>query len=65
MKTKRDCPFCGENSVNILSPKTVPQSTHGKGYQVECFECGARGPLGYVDKKNAILGWEYQHTPQK
>jgi len=59
MKAKNKCPFCGELDIHILGPQTIPEkSTHAKGFQVECFNCGARGPLGMATKKDAILEWD-------
>jgi hypothetical protein len=59
MKTKNVCPFCGFNSTRVLSPTTKPEtSTYAKGYQVECFNCGARGPLGMATPKDAIGVWD-------
>ena len=59
MKTKTDCPFCGCSSTQILGPNTKPQkSAHGKGYQVECLNCAARGPSGMVTGREAVLVWD-------
>ena len=56
MKTKNACPFCGFNSTTVLGP---PESTQGKGYQVECINCGARGPCGMKDPYSAIGVWDH------
>src|SRR5512147_1424151 len=58
MKTEKVCPFCGEHSTQILSPKSKPNtSTHAKGYQVECMNCGARGPCGMATPDGAARAW--------
>ena len=49
------CPFCGHASKQILGPKTRPQtSAHGRGYQVECINCAARGPAGFASERDAM-----------
>jgi hypothetical protein len=54
----KDCPFCGCGSIHVLGPKTRPlTSSHGRGYQVECINCGARGPCGMRTRKDAMLVW--------
>lgn len=64
MKTKNACPFCGHNTTQVLSPTTTPNtSSHGKGYQVECINCGARGPCGMAAPKDAISVWEKGDPP--
>ena len=53
------CPFCGLLSTHVLGPTTSPNtSTHAKGYQVECINCGARGPCGMANSKSAVLVWD-------
>lgn len=47
------CPFCQEKNTNIV--KSAPPSM--EGLQVECNDCGARGPI-YETKDEAITGWE-------
>lgn len=53
------CPFCGDMAT---ARKCVP--AHGslfhekRGVQVECMNCGARGPI-YGDKESAFLGWKH------
>ena len=56
MKTKNACPFCGYNSTQVLSPHN--NNSNLKGYQVECLNCGARGPCGMVSQKAAIGVWD-------
>jgi hypothetical protein len=59
MQRKNNCPFCGFLSTHVLGPRTSPEkSTHAKGYQVECINCGARGPLGMATEKDASLVWD-------
>ena len=59
MKPKTDCPFCGCRCTQMLGPNTTPRtSAHGKGYQVECLNCAARGPAGMVTSKDAVLVWD-------
>lgn len=59
MKTNNACPFCSQNSVQVLGPKTSPNtSTHALGYQVECVNCGARGPCGMINEDEAIAVWD-------
>lgn len=58
MEAEKECPFCGCNSIQVLTPKSKPQtSAHGRGYQVECINCGSRGPCGMIDEKAAIYVW--------
>lgn len=64
MRMQNPCPFCECLSLQILTPTSSPnRSTGGLGFQVECINCGARGPLGYKDKSSAKLSWEYGDTP--
>jgi hypothetical protein len=59
MKRKNNCPFCGFLSTHVLGPRTSPEkSTYAKGYQIECMNCGARGPLGMATEKDASLVWD-------
>lgn len=64
MKCKRDCPFCDENEIRVLSAKLTPE-VQGlfPGHQVECTNCAARGPSGYIDAANAIEAWEEGDKP--
>ena len=64
MKVKNPCPFCDQLSVQVLTPTSQPNtSTHAKGFQAECINCGARGPCGYADKSSALFAWEYGDAP--
>ena len=59
MKTKNACPFCGHDTTTILSPTTTPEpSDNRSGYQVQCVNCGARGPFGMASPELAIGAWE-------
>jgi transcription elongation factor Elf1 len=59
MNTKNACPFCGCHSTQVLSPHTMPNtSTHAKGYQIECVNCGARGPCGMATPADAANSWD-------
>ena len=53
MKSQSGCPFCQQQIINILESK--PPNLIGK--QVQCENCGSRGPV-YEDDKQAIEGWE-------
>jgi Lar family restriction alleviation protein len=53
MQSKKGCPFCQEKVIKVV--KSVPPAM--KGFQVECDNCGARGPI-YENKEAAIEGWE-------
>ncbi len=53
MKSENGCPFCLQKTIQII-PSTPPSS---KGFQFECDNCGARGPI-YDDEKEALTGWE-------
>jgi hypothetical protein len=59
MKSNKSCPWCKCNDVRVLSEKTTPEIKGLlPGYQVECTNCAARGPSGYVDAANALAAWE-------
>ncbi len=53
MKSENSCPFCQLKIINIVESK--PPNMAGK--QVQCENCGARGPI-YEDDEKAIEGWE-------
>lgn len=53
MKSEKGCPFCREDVFQIV--KSAPPA--GEGLQVECDNCGARGPV-YESEEEAITGWE-------
>lgn len=53
MKSKNGCPFCREFIIQIV--KSTPPAS--EGLQVECDNCGARGPI-YNTEKEALTGWE-------
>ena len=48
---KRPCPFCGEVAQRV-------KKTAGNRFQVECENCGARGPI-YGDALSAKKGWKF------
>lgn len=52
-KSEKGCPFCQQKDGIIV--KSTPAAV--KGLQVECTDCGARGPI-YATKEGAISGWE-------
>ena len=52
--SENGCPFCQEKNCNIVRSVT-PHAM--EGFQVECNDCGARGPI-YATKEEAISGWE-------
>ena len=52
MELEKPCPFCQESSGAIV--KSAPHAVGG--VQVECENCGARGPI-YDTDKDAIKGW--------
>ena len=59
MKANNGCPFCGCNSIEILSSTSEPNlCSSKKGFQVGCTNCGARGPSGMKDDVNAIIVWD-------
>jgi Lar family restriction alleviation protein len=53
MKSNNGCPFCQEDVINIVQ-SVLPAM---KGLQIECENCGARGPV-YETEEEAIAGWE-------
>jgi hypothetical protein len=59
MKSKTPCPWCKESIIRVLSKGLTPE-VEGlmPGHQVECTNCGARGPSGYIDTSNAVGAWE-------
>jgi len=54
MKSENGCPFCRENVIHIVKSE-LPTAI--EGLQVQCDNCGARGPI-YENEKEAITGWE-------
>ncbi len=50
------CPFCGMTDKKLL-PAHGSQFHEKKGVQVECINCGARGPI-YGDSKSAFTAWK-------
>lgn len=54
MKSETGCPFCHMDIIEIV--KSAPPAI--EGLQVECDNCGARGPI-YESKEEAITGWEF------
>lgn len=66
METGRCCPFCEFDSVCVIGEKKDPiKSPNAKGFQAECINCGARGPMGYIDEKNAIEAWVKGDYPKR
>lgn len=64
MKSYKECPFCGFNSVCFSEKEIKNTKPKQIGYQIECINCAAKGPI-YGDKKSAMLGWnlgEYGHS---
>jgi hypothetical protein len=55
MKSKNGRPFCLLNVIKIVK-STTPAAM--EGLQVECDNCGARGPIDQ-SKEGAIAGWEH------
>ena len=47
-----ECPYCLEHVVELV--KSTPPA--GGGVQMECDNCGARGPI-YDNKEEALEGW--------
>ena len=54
------CPFCG-----YLAPHVLGWAETGKGYQIECHNCGARGPVGWIDEEAAAKAWDYGDPPHR
>src|SRR5271154_1717607 len=53
------CRYCGEADVRVINQKTgkpVTGSELAHAYQVECYNCGSRGPAHYRPCL-ARLGW--------
>ncbi|NPE30661.1 restriction alleviation protein, Lar family [Methanococcoides sp. SA1] len=48
----KPCPFCAITSVQVIKSNKPAIS----GFQCECTDCGARGPI-YENKSEAIRGW--------
>jgi len=48
-----NCPWCGFNDIDIEKDK------HGKGWAVQCCNCGAASPIGYAEKEDALLAWNF------
>lgn len=48
-----NCPWCGFNDINIEKDK------HGKGWSVQCCNCGAVSPIGYAKEDNALMAWNF------
>lgn len=53
MRSEKGCPFCQEHVIIII--KSNPPAMDG--FQAECDNCGARGPI-YENEKEALNGWE-------
>lgn len=54
LSPKNPCPFCGYLSTKVIHNKDY----HPVGFQVECVNCGARGPAGMVDHNAAVMVWD-------
>lgn len=52
-KSKNGCPFCQQKDGIIV--KSTPPAM--KGLQLECTDCGARGPIS-LDEEEAKESWE-------
>ena len=52
MQSKNGCPFCQDKVIEVV--KSIPPAA--PGFQVECDNCGARGPIS--SKEGAIVEWE-------
>lgn len=52
-KSEKGCPFCQQKDGNIV--ESVPPAM--KGLQVECNNCGARGPIS-LSIDEAKSHWE-------
>ena len=52
------CPWCGQYRYRTI---VVPENV---GYQVECYECYARGPLG-LERRDAECLWHDQWEYKK
>lgn len=54
IKSENGCPFCREHVIDVIESK---MPTASDGWQVQCDNCGARGPV-YETQEGAIKGWE-------
>jgi Lar family restriction alleviation protein len=54
MKSEKWCPFCHNHIIEIVTSTRLSM----KGLQVECDNCGARGPID-ESKDAAIAAWEH------
>lgn len=56
------CPFCGFASARVLPPgwdqRGPDEGGLPKGFQVECLNCGARGPCGMRSTVAARMAWD-------
>jgi len=60
MKSENGCPFCRQDVIYVVKSE---MPTAIDGLQVQCDNCGARGPV-YENKKEAITGWEFGISEQ-
>ena len=60
MKSNNECPFY-RNKVIYVVKSTPPDM---EGLQVQCDNCGARGPI-YETKEAAISGWNMASQMQQ
>ena len=51
-----ECPFCGATDKKLL-PAHGSAFSEKRGVQVECINCGARGPI-FGDGKSAFQAWK-------
>ena len=52
-----NCPWCGFNDIDIEKDK------HGKGWAVQCCNCGAVSPIGWAEKEGALMAWNFGCEP--
>lgn len=48
-----NCPWCGFHDIDIEKDK------HGKGWAVQCCNCGAVSPIGYAEQEGALMAWNF------
>ena len=61
MSKIKECLMCGAKI------KSVTERSEGEEhvfYSVVCFKCGFEGPM-YLDRDQAINGWNYAHVVSK
>jgi len=55
MQSENGCPFCRQHVIHIVESQ-LPTAI--EGLQVQCDNCGARGPI-YENEEEALTGWEF------